>query len=105
MFLYLYFFFVVSVCLIVCCVFVVKYSTEGVSHSTGAFGPGDENIPRFALTVGVGTVMEARRLVLIANGKGKAEAIRDALQGPVGPNCPASYLKYDREDFFLHCLV
>jgi 6-phosphogluconolactonase/glucosamine-6-phosphate isomerase/deaminase len=48
--------------------------------------------------------MEARKLVLIANGKGKAQAIKDALEGPVGPQCPASYLKYDSNCFHFRAI-
>jgi len=49
--------------------------------------------PRFALTMGIGTILDAREIVLVAVGTGKAEAIRVAAEGPVTASCPASALQ------------
>jgi glucosamine-6-phosphate deaminase len=54
---------------------------------------GANKVPRFALTMGVGTILEARRCVLLASGKRKAEAVVRALEGPVSTTCPASMLQ------------
>lgn len=56
-----------------------------------AFAPRD--VPRFALTMGLGTILEARRLVALATGVAKARAIERALRGPVGEEVPASWLR------------
>ena len=54
----------------------------------------DENpMPRYALTMGIGTIMKARKIVLIATGDKKAEAIRSAVKGEVTPRCPVSILQ------------
>jgi len=56
------------------------------------FGEG-EAPPREAVTMGLGTIMEARKLLMLASGTGKAAAVRDALEGPVTAMCPASVLQ------------
>ena len=42
----------------------------------------------FALSMGIGTIMDAREIVLLANGDAKADIIRQAIQGPVTPDVP-----------------
>jgi glucosamine-6-phosphate deaminase len=50
-------------------------------------------VPHHVLTQGLGTILEARHLVLLATGTGKAEAVRQAVEGPVTAMCPASALQ------------
>ena len=50
-------------------------------------------MPRFALTMGIGTIMKAKRIVLIAMGEKKAQAIRSAVKGEVTPQCPITILR------------
>jgi len=57
------------------------------------FGPG-EMVPRWAITMGIGTIMEAREIVLLATGAGKAPAARAMIEGPVSAFCPASVLQF-----------
>jgi hypothetical protein len=54
---------------------------------------GAERVPREALTVGLRTLLAARELLLIVTGAEKAEALREALEGPIGPHAPASLLR------------
>lgn len=54
---------------------------------------GEENVPRRALTMGIGTVMGAKRIVMLAFGEGKAAVVTRAIEGPVTSACPASYLQ------------
>ncbi|PCI35281.1 MAG: glucosamine-6-phosphate deaminase [Elusimicrobia bacterium] len=49
--------------------------------------------PTMALTMGIGTILEARRIVLLAAGASKAIAVRDMAEGPLSANCPASALQ------------
>jgi glucosamine-6-phosphate deaminase len=56
------------------------------------FGSVDE-VPRHVLTQGLGTISEARHLVLVASGAGKAAAVAAAVEGPVAASCPASVLQ------------
>ena len=60
-----------------------------------------EEVPREALTAGVATIMDGRRVLLIAMGQAKATAVRDALEGPIDPACPASYLQTHPDCTFL----
>jgi len=54
---------------------------------------GEENVPRRAITMGVGTILEARRIILIAFGEHKAQIIAQAIEGPVTPSIAASFLQ------------
>ena len=56
------------------------------------FAPG-EAVPAMALTMGIATILDARRIVLLASGAGKADALAAALEGPVSPAVPASALR------------
>jgi glucosamine-6-phosphate deaminase len=56
------------------------------------FGSVDE-VPIHVLTQGLGTILRARHLVLIAAGAGKASAVAAAVEGPVSATCPASVLQ------------
>ena len=56
------------------------------------FAPG-EPVPTHAVTQGVGTILEAKHLVLLVSGDTKADAVAAALTGPVTPDCPASVLQ------------
>lgn len=52
-----------------------------------------EDVPRFAITMGVGTIMEAREILLLASGERKAEALRATIEGPVSAEFTASILQ------------
>ncbi|HMO38310.1 MAG TPA: glucosamine-6-phosphate deaminase [Saprospiraceae bacterium] len=54
---------------------------------------GEENVPRKAITMGVGTILDAKRIILMAWGEGKAPIIRKTLEGPVTDSVPATYLQ------------
>jgi glucosamine-6-phosphate deaminase len=57
-----------------------------------AFG-GIDNVPTAAITMGCGTILAARRIVLMAWGEAKAEIVKKAVQGPVNDIVSASYLQ------------
>ena len=50
-------------------------------------------MPRHVVTQGLGTILEARRLVLVACGESKAEPVARAIEGPLAAICPASVLQ------------
>ena len=52
-----------------------------------------EDVPTMAVTMGVGTILEARKLLLLANKASKAEAVAAAVEGPVTSMCTASALQ------------
>ncbi len=52
-----------------------------------------EDVPVFAITMGVGTILEARQIILLANGEKKAEAVAKAIEGPITSMITASALQ------------
>lgn len=54
---------------------------------------GEENVPKRALTMGVGTILKAKRTIMMAWGEGKAMIIQKAVEGPVTDQIPSSYLQ------------
>jgi glucosamine-6-phosphate deaminase len=57
--------------------------------------PGE--VPRYAITMGIGTIMDARALLLLANGAGKAEAIAKTVEGPISAAVPASIVQLHQD--------
>ena len=63
---------------------------------------GESNVPRFAITMGIGTIMRARKTVLMAWGKAKAAVVAEAVEGSIKARIPASYLQnHDRVCFMI----
>jgi glucosamine-6-phosphate deaminase len=61
-----------------------------------------EDVPIYAITMGVGTILEARKILLLANGEHKAEAIAAAIEGPVTSMVTASALQLHPDvEFYL----
>ena len=59
-------------------------------------------VPREALTVGIETILSSRTILLVASGRRKARAVAAAVEGPVTPRCPASFLSlHPRLEVFL----
>lgn len=54
---------------------------------------GEENVPLKALTMGVGTIMQAERIILMAWGEGKAHIVKKAAEGEISDKVPATYLQ------------
>ncbi|MEM1320044.1 MAG: glucosamine-6-phosphate deaminase [Bacteroidota bacterium] len=54
---------------------------------------GEENVPLKAITMGVGTIMRAKRIILMAWGEGKAPIIRKTIEGEITDTVPATYLQ------------
>ena len=52
-----------------------------------------DEVPTHAITMGIANVMNARKILLVANGKNKAQAIRAMIEGEVNVDCPASILQ------------
>lgn len=53
----------------------------------------EENVPAMAITMGIGTIRDARKIILMALGEHKARIIREAAEGPVTDRVPASFLR------------
>jgi glucosamine-6-phosphate deaminase len=65
---------------------------ETRKNNAGPFG-GHKHVPHHVITMGIGTIMEARHCLLLAFGKNKARAIAEAVEGPVTAMNPASVLQ------------
>src|SRR5690606_15726454 len=69
--------------------------TRQTREDNARYFSGDvEAVPRRALTQGLATIMAARRIVLVARGGGKAEAIHQLVEGPVSASWPATILQH-----------
>jgi glucosamine-6-phosphate deaminase len=62
---------------------------------------GEENVPLRALTMGVGTIMDARKVILMAYGEHKAPIVAKALEGPVSENVTASFLQEHQDATYI----
>ena len=67
--------------------------TESTIEANKRFFANADEVPRRALTMGIGSIMKAKSIILIATGADKAEAVKAMLKGPVCPCCPASVLQ------------
>ena len=67
--------------------------TESTISANARFFESANEVPRQALTMGIGCIMAARRILLVANGAGKAEALYNTVCGPITPECPATILQ------------
>lgn len=71
----------------------VKTLTQQTREDNARFFDSADDVPHHVLTQGLGTILEARHLVLIATGASKASAAAAAAEGPVSAFCPASVLQ------------
>ena len=71
----------------------IKRLAAQTREDNARFFDGLDQVPTHCVTQGLGTVQEARRLVLIATGSHKAEAIAAAVEGPLSASCPGSVLQ------------
>jgi glucosamine-6-phosphate deaminase len=55
-----------------------------------------DEVPDHAITVGIGTIMEARELILLASGEAQSDAVRAAIEGPITSIVPASIMQMHR---------
>ncbi|MDO5440443.1 MAG: 6-phosphogluconolactonase, partial [Erysipelotrichaceae bacterium] len=67
---------------------------ESTIKDNARFFENDMNkVPTQACTQGIGTIMKAKTLLLIATGANKAQAVKDMMEGPIDEKCPASILQ------------
>ncbi|HIE28898.1 TPA: glucosamine-6-phosphate deaminase [Candidatus Poribacteria bacterium] len=70
---------------------------EGLAESTikdnARFFEREEDVPRFAITMGVATILEARHCILLANGENKADAVAKCVEGPITSQITSSALQ------------
>ena len=71
--------------------------TESTIDANARFFATRDDVPKQAISMGIGAIMGAKRILLVASGEDKAEAVYQTVQGPIGPQCPASVLRLHRD--------
>lgn len=68
--------------------------TESTIEANKRFFASADDVPRQAFSMGIGTIMAAKKIVVVVSGADKAEAVKKAFTGPVTPNVPGSILQF-----------
>lgn len=68
--------------------------TEATIKANSRFFASEADVPRRAFSMGIGEIMAAKKILIVANGKGKAWAVKEMLTGPVTPQVPATILRF-----------
>ena len=71
--------------------------TQSTIDANARFFASADDVPRQALTMGIGCIMAARRILIVASGADKADAVYNAFCGSVDPKCPASILQFHND--------
>lgn len=72
----------------------IKTLTEQTRKDNARFFDHPDEVPGHVITQGLGTIMEARHVVLVATGGQKAQAVHNLVEGPVAASCPATLLQF-----------
>jgi glucosamine-6-phosphate deaminase len=72
----------------------LKTLTARTRADNARFFDSPDEVPRHVLTQGLGTILRAAHVLLVATGAGKAAAVAAAVEGPVSASCPASVLQH-----------
>ena len=67
---------------------------ESTVKDNSRFFKSIEEVPTKAVTMGIGSIMQAKKILIIALGEHKAKAIKQVINGNVTPMCPASVLQF-----------
>lgn len=67
--------------------------TQNTIEANARFFASMDEVPKRAITMGIGTIMKAKKIILLANGAKKAQTIYDTVCGPITPKVPASVLR------------
>lgn len=79
----------------------IKTLTGTTREANARFFKSPNEVPKYAITMGVGTIMDAKQLLLLASGEGKAEAIATTCEGPITAKCPATIVQMHRYAFVI----
>ena len=77
--------------------------TESTIKANSRFFESEDEVPKYAYSMGCGAILSAKRVLLLASGKNKAEAIRKTVLGEVTPRTPASLLRLVSEKVTVIC--
>ena len=73
---------------------------QTINDNARFFSTADE-VPKLAITMGIGTIMEAKEILLLASSQSKAGAIKAAIEGPITHMVPASIIQMHRKAFVI----
>jgi len=68
--------------------------TESTIEANKRFFDSADDVPKQAYTMGIGTIMKAKKILIVASGADKAETVKNSFLGPVTPKVPASILQF-----------
>ncbi|HAA4763411.1 TPA_asm: glucosamine-6-phosphate deaminase [Listeria monocytogenes] len=71
--------------------------TDSTREANKRFFEREEDVPTHAYSMGIKSIMNAKKIILLAFGENKAQAIKETIKGPVDVNCPASVLQNHRD--------
>ena len=71
----------------------VDLTQETIEANKRFFDGNVDLVPKQAYTMGIKTIMQARKVLVVANGLAKAKAVKAVVSGPVTPECPGSILQ------------
>ncbi|WP_026480701.1 glucosamine-6-phosphate deaminase [Ahrensia sp. 13_GOM-1096m] len=71
----------------------IKTLTESTRQANKVYFDSLNEAPKYSITMGIATILEARNLVLLATGVSKSAAVSDMIEGPISASCPASALQ------------
>ena len=71
--------------------------TESTIEANKRFFASADDVPKQAYTMGIGTIMKAKKILILVSGEGKAEIVKKAFFGPVTPRVPASVLQLHQD--------
>jgi glucosamine-6-phosphate deaminase len=75
----------------------IKTLTEKTRKDNARFFDSMDKVPVYAITMGVGTIMESRSIILLASGENKAWAIKNTVEGPITAKVPATIVQLHRD--------
>ncbi len=79
----------------------IKTLTEKTTEDNMQLVEDSEKIPQYVITMGIGTIMEAKEIIMLASGVQKANAVKSAVEGPISALVPASIVQMHRKAFVM----
>ncbi len=71
--------------------------SDSTIQANKRFFANEADMPRYAYTMGIGDIMQARRIIMVVSGAAKADIVREAFTGPITPQVPASILQLHKD--------
>lgn len=79
----------------------IKTLTQKTIEDNARFFDDPAEVPRYAITMGIGTIMDAKKILLVGSGSSKADAIKATLEGPITAMVPATIVQLHRHAYVL----